>query len=313
MKLEDIGFYSLSDARAQNVSATSRMQRCEIVLTPRCNFKCAYCRKVGRETTLTQVANVLSLWAADDLVNVRFSGGEPTMWLDLGGVVHLARELGVERVAVSTNGSAPWSCYEHLLEEGVSDFSVSLDACCAEDVARLAGVRSDPLPTICDNILRLTSECYTTVGIVVTEANRGAVAGTIQLAEDLGVHDIRVISAAQNGGGQGFPLLSPATLGRFPILRYRYLRALDGLPVRGAVEADRCYLPLDDSAVTGDEHFPCIIWMREGGAPVGKVGPEMRAERARWSESHRPKEHPICRANCLDVCVAHNKVCGEVK
>jgi hypothetical protein len=30
MKLEDIGFYTLSDNRAKNVSGASPMQRCEI-------------------------------------------------------------------------------------------------------------------------------------------------------------------------------------------------------------------------------------------------------------------------------------------
>jgi hypothetical protein len=44
MKLEDIGFYTLSDNRALNVSAWSPMIRCELVLTDRCNFRCPYCR-----------------------------------------------------------------------------------------------------------------------------------------------------------------------------------------------------------------------------------------------------------------------------
>ena len=40
-KLENIGFYTLSDERAANTSDTSPMQRCEIILTDRCNFKCS--------------------------------------------------------------------------------------------------------------------------------------------------------------------------------------------------------------------------------------------------------------------------------
>lgn len=44
MKLEEIGFYTLSDNRALNVSAWSPMMRCELVLTDRCNFRRPYCR-----------------------------------------------------------------------------------------------------------------------------------------------------------------------------------------------------------------------------------------------------------------------------
>jgi hypothetical protein len=46
MKLEDIGFYTLSDNRALNVSAWSPMMRCELVLTGRCNFRHPYCRSL---------------------------------------------------------------------------------------------------------------------------------------------------------------------------------------------------------------------------------------------------------------------------
>lgn len=44
LKLEEIGFYTLSDARAASASATSPLSRCELVLSARCNFKCPYCR-----------------------------------------------------------------------------------------------------------------------------------------------------------------------------------------------------------------------------------------------------------------------------
>ena len=58
MRLEDIGFYTLSDERARDVArysygATcacdripSPLQRCELILTDRCNFRCEYCRGV---------------------------------------------------------------------------------------------------------------------------------------------------------------------------------------------------------------------------------------------------------------------------
>lgn len=46
MKLEDIGFYTLSDARALSASEYSPLMRCELIVTSRCNFrkKCRYSR-----------------------------------------------------------------------------------------------------------------------------------------------------------------------------------------------------------------------------------------------------------------------------
>ena len=45
MKLEDIGFYTLTDERAANTCKDSRLSRCELILTDVCNFKCPYCDK----------------------------------------------------------------------------------------------------------------------------------------------------------------------------------------------------------------------------------------------------------------------------
>jgi hypothetical protein len=39
MELEKIGFYTLSDERAENVTHETPLQRCELILTEDCNFK----------------------------------------------------------------------------------------------------------------------------------------------------------------------------------------------------------------------------------------------------------------------------------
>ena len=67
---------------------------------------------------------------------------------------------------------------------------------------------------------------------------------------------------------------------------------------------------LDDMAVLQKYHFPCIIYMREGGNPVGKIGPDMREDRLKWLLTHNVMEDKICRENCLDVCIEH---CNKVK
>lgn len=59
-------------------------------------------------------------------------------------------------------------------------------------------------------------------------------------------------------------------------------------------------------AVNQGLHYPCIIYMREGGKAIGKVGDNMRAERKAWYENHDTHCDPICKKNCLDVCTEYN-------
>ena len=310
MRLESIGFYSLSDERAATASATSPLQRCELILTGNCNFSCPYCRRVGGPNlSFDDALNTVRLWAKDRLRCIRFSGGEPTMWPRLEELVTYAHHCGMEWIAVSSNGSMGRHVYDRLIEAGVNDFSISLDACCAEDGDKMAGGVKGAWAKVISNIEYLSTRVYTTVGVVLTPENAAEIGGTIDLAESLGVSDIRVIPAAQCSRHlMGVP--SRVWPGRFPILQYRMNNVRNGRSVRGIGPRDshRCGLALDDMAVMGTQHYPCIIHMREGGAPIGQVGANMRAEREQWYKTHDTHSDPICQANCLDVCRQYNNV-----
>ena len=319
MKLEDIGFYTLEDSRPENLSPTSPMWRCEMILTDRCNFKCPYCRGL-REDCLgdmpyKRAVSVLTQWCDQGLKNVRFSGGEPMLYQDLEALVALCKARGVERIAISTNGSFPLAKYLKLVELGADDFSISFDACCAAECGKMCGAAASIFERICSNIKALAKLTYVTVGVVLTDDNSGNLEGIVQKAHDLGVDDIRIIPAAQNGNMvKGVQGLSSDVLEHHPILNYRVTNMIAGDPVRGhrKEDADRCYIPIDDSVVCGRYHFGCVIYMREQGEPIGLIGPNMRAERVEWAKNHRPKSDPICCKNCLDVCIDHNNRCYDL-
>ena len=102
---------------------TSALSRCELLLTARCNFHCPYCRGVGGlDIAFDDAASLIRQWGADGLRAIRFSGGEPLLYKRLPELVALAREVGIEHIAISTNGSSPWWRYEELLAAGVNDF-----------------------------------------------------------------------------------------------------------------------------------------------------------------------------------------------
>jgi MoaA/NifB/PqqE/SkfB family radical SAM enzyme len=307
--LEDIGFYTLSDARVKQAGVNSPLWRCELVLTARCNFKCPYCRHVGgKDLPFDKAASVIRLWGEQGLKNIRFSGGEPTMYPRLLDLVRLSKLAGIDRIAVSTNGSADIELYKDLFYHGVNDFSVSLDACCAADGDQMAGGIEGAWQTVVDNIREMSTFTYVTVGVVLTEQNAPRVNDIIRFADSLGVADIRVIPAAQDGAWLKDIWVDQELQDRHPILKYRVTNVQNGESVRGLLQSDsaRCGLVMDDMAVMGNKHYPCIIYMREKGQPIGTVGPNMRSERAVWSLNHDTHDDPICSKNCLDVCRDYN-------
>jgi len=314
--LADIGFYTLSNDRAARVSASTRLERCELLLTDACNFKCPYCRgaREGYEGTMpfSEASRIVKLWTDDNLRNIRFSGGEPTLYKNLVKLVAQAKDGGVERCAISTNGSADWELYKELIEAGVDDFSVSLDGGCCATGQKMNGGISGVWDKVISNIARISKLTYCTVGMVFTEDNVNECLDAVRFAVGLGVSDIRVIPSAQYN--KALTMLADLEgLNSFPILKYRINNIRNGRHVRGIEKDDktRCRLALDDMAVIKDEHFPCIIYLREGGDPIGEVGPNMRAERLEWVENHIPAEDSICSKNCLDVCVDYNHVAGR--
>ncbi len=306
--LIQIGFYTLSDDRCRDASEKSDLQRCELILSARCNFKCKYCRNIGgNDLPMQDAINIVNLWGAQHLKNIRFSGGEPTLYKGIVELVSLAKSLNVERIAISTNGSASQELYDKLISAGANDFSVSLDACCAEDCDKMSGVRNQ-YDKITENIKYLSSKTYVTVGVVLTDDNQSRLNDIITFADSLGVSDIRIIPAAQKGDKLNEVYISQTLLNKYPILAYRIANIREGLTVRGLSDKDsnHCGLILDDIAVVGNDHYPCVIYLRESGIPIGKIGPTMREDRLLWYKTHNTKLDPICSKNCLDVCREYN-------
>ena len=339
--LESIGFYTLSDSRVANVSMSSPMWRCELILTDLCNFKCPYCRGIdephARGLTWDEASFVVKMWASQGLKNIRFSGGEPTMWKgyesfedgtnvrrDLSDLVSLSKELGIEHIAISTNGSVNTKVYKKLINCGVNDFSISLDACCAETGDRMAGEKKGAWQRVVDNIREISKLTYVTVGVVFTQENVNEFQEIVRFAsEDLKVADIRILSSAQWNAGLADVRIDSAFLDKHPILKYRMANFASSRHVRGlkGTDSKQCPLMLDDMAVLDGFHFPCIIYLREQGAPVGKIDTSLsplkamqkaREERRQWIARTNTHDDPICKKNCLDVCIDYNNRATEL-
>jgi molybdenum cofactor biosynthesis enzyme MoaA len=313
MKLEDIGFYTLSDKRAMTASHKSALSRCELILTDRCNFNCTYCRGLKPsykgDMILSTAYNTINYWLNNGLKNIRFSGGEPTLYPYLKDLIKICKAGGCEHIAISTNGSASLDYYSELIEYGVNDFSISLDSGCCSIGEKMAGGIPKSWDKACIAIEALSSITYVTVGMVFTEDNYNESINAIKFVDSLQPHDIRIIPAAQYDKALNvLSGLSPELLQKYPILNYRIKNIKSGRHVRGIKSSDtkKCHLVLDDMAVVSNKHYPCIIYLREQGNCIGDITENFRIERAAWHANHNSFSDDICRNNCLDVCIDYN-------
>lgn len=172
----------------------------------------------------------------------------------------------------------------------------------------MAGGIKGAWDSVVKNIEVLSKFTYVTVGVVLSPDNIQSMIDTIYFADSLGVSDIRIISSAQwNQPLLGLDKIDNNLLDRHPILKYRVNNFKNGNPIRGIVDPtlNRCGLVLDDSIIAGDFHFPCVIYMRQKGDPIGKVGPNMRKERMDWALNHDTYKDNICREQCLDICQSY--------
>lgn len=318
MKLEQIGFYTLTEERAAFANETSPMWRGEILLTDRCNYRCIYCQglPVKNDIPFKLAIQAIDTWIADRLKNVRFSGGEPTLYQGLINLVDRCHQGGVERIAVSTNGTASLSYYKELIDAGLDDICVSLDAIMPSLAHKMSGVTNTCWEKVIQNIAELSKLTYVTASIVLTSENACYAKEIVQFSSGLGVSDIRIVTAshAHHDIVEAISNIDQEVLDTYPILRYRVQNYLQGWGARGLRKGDthHCHLVKDDCVVAGTWHYPCGVYLRERGVPIGMVNPKMREERIAWFRTHITYDDPICRQYCSDIYVEYNNRCEYI-
>lgn len=198
--LNHMGFYTLTDNRCRNTSSTSHLVRCVLVLTEKCNFSCPYCRtNHGEEMPTKKAEEIIRFWGEEKTNTILITGGEPSLHPNLVHLVRFAKDMGIKKVGVATNGSAKIELYHDLWKAGVDDFSISLDADNPEDGAKLSGRPGRILEQTVENIREIAAFARVTIGLVFDEKNVDRINETIRFTMNLGVTDIRVKEGGKDG------------------------------------------------------------------------------------------------------------------
>lgn len=124
-----------------------------------CNFRCSYCLPEGFRATAgrprpldaEEIRRLLAGFAHLGLRKLRYTGGEPSLRRDLPELIRIAAATpGIERVALTTNGTRLPERVAVWRTAGLTHLNVSVDALERERFATITG--HDRLPEILEGI-----------------------------------------------------------------------------------------------------------------------------------------------------------------
>jgi len=271
---------------------------CEIAVTGKCSFSCSYCNRLKSKIKIIQVYNFIEKYR-DSLRHIQLTGGEPTEFVGVSDLCKFIRHRGI-KIGLSTNGSAN---YDDYLALGVDMYSISLDD---YDVGLLEKRGYKKPNEVISNIRKLSRQYYVNVGLVVDSTNVGRINSIIDFILRLGVSDVKL---SVNTHDTVIPKFENKGYEKYPILNYRINRFRAGKLMRGLAEEDtfKCALSISDISIVGENHYPCLVYAREGGAPIGPMGENIKTDRITWYNNHNPYNDSICKKYCMDFKCEFNR------
>lgn len=337
--------------RPEALGPATPLDRITVFVTYGCNLACAYCKAAARPSAtrrsdprrsrtfdVASFERLLDSHAGTPIRHVHFTGGEASLVRSLPGMARCARARGVERLSITTNGSLPPERYLALVDAGVDEIRVSLDAADRGRGDALAG-RAGSWDAAVETLEALSfarragERFFLIVNTVVSPANRRHLPATLRFLLGFAPDDLKLITEVDRREDLGaFPeaplvraeleaLLADQPKQALPLLR-RKLRTVFS-PDAVGLDAERpprgrpwrCFIPLTERTVDTEHYYPCSVYLREGGAPLGRVSNPPEVQRARSVAFVREAEclaDPICRRYCLRCTRAFNSRANEV-
>jgi MoaA/NifB/PqqE/SkfB family radical SAM enzyme len=270
---------------------------------------------------------------------LKWEAGEAALLPDLPRMVDYARNIGVAHISITSNGTLPSGRYLDLVRNGIDEIRISIDARNMEMGAALTGRKRAWSSSV--NNLRLLSELrreyprlFLIANTVISRANRADMAEIVRFLLSLSVDDIKLITVVQEKESLGDfacvndvvkqveDLLAQHPVEAFPLLR-RKLKTVFDVDSIGLAEVPdsqrhdwRCYIPLTERTVDSDYYYPCSVYLREGGTPLGRLDDSSEAQRAktaRFARTGNCLEDPICSTYCLHCTRAYNVGANEAR
>jgi cyclic pyranopterin phosphate synthase len=135
-----------------------------LAVTDRCNLRCNYCMPAEginfakKETLLTveELSFLSQTLVGQGIDKIRITGGEPFVRKDLMALLRNLRKMdGLKDISITTNATLIGPHIDELLDLGIMNINVSMDAIHRETFERIT--RRDQYDTVYDNLIRLIS------------------------------------------------------------------------------------------------------------------------------------------------------------
>ena len=314
------------------------LHRVTLFLSYACNLRCPYCKTIARTPaeldarpekrvtyTLLEFGRLLDR-LGPTVQHLHFTGGEASIVPGVVEMVTEAKRRGIPHLSMTTNGTVAPARYVELVRAGLTELRVSIDARDAALGARMTGSARawsksiDAVKTVAA-ARDAGAQVRLLVNTVVGNTNRAELAGIVKFLLSLGPDDVKLITDVDARDGlPDFPeygavmrelseLVASFPVSRYPLLRRKlktvFARDSIGLePTAPSREGPswRCYIPMTERTVDGVSYYPCSVYLREGGRPIGSLtesAGEQRDKSAQWVRENDCRTDAICQRYCL--------------
>lgn len=106
-----------------------------VSVTDRCNLRCKYCMPNGIECvehkdilSFEEIRQIAVCGARLGITKIRLTGGEPLARKGCPELIRMLKEIpGIEKIAMTTNGTLVRAILPELVEAGLDEINISLD------------------------------------------------------------------------------------------------------------------------------------------------------------------------------------------
>jgi pyruvate-formate lyase-activating enzyme len=321
------------------------LHRITVFVSYRCNLQCGFCKTIVRSAEdlralpqravsmdLEAFRRLLATHAGAPIEHLHLTGGEASLSAELGDMIGAARAHGVRWISMTTNGTLAPEVYEGLVRAGLDELRVSLDPSHQQGARAGSAAVEGPAPARSERTLahlaamrKAGAPFHLIVNSVVEPDGVEGLAERLRGLLASGADDIKLITAvdelvalgqhAQRERVMGAlaGLLDGLPFDRFPLLRRKVYTVLSpaaiGLETVDAADPWRCFIPLTERTVDAKHYYPCSVYLREGGAPLGDVGDRAEVQRQRsvdFVKGHDCRKDQICARYCLHCTRLYN-------
>ena len=112
-----------------------------IAVTDKCNLRCFYCMpeegisfiKKDRLLSYEEIIRIMGILSEEGVNKIRITGGEPFLRKEVTGLIRSLSQIdGVDKIAITTNGTLTAKYLDELIDIGIQSFNLSIDSLDAE-------------------------------------------------------------------------------------------------------------------------------------------------------------------------------------